>query len=79
MPEQPLEDDLDRLGPAQHALHAGAAPAGPEDDEVADRGLPGALAVHDERHAALEERVAHEELAPAGQLTDDELHLELGG
>jgi hypothetical protein len=73
VPQESLEHGLDRGRPAQHPLDPRAAAAGAQDDEVAERGVARALAVDDERDAALEVRLADEKLSPAGQLADDQL------
>ena len=54
-------------------LDTGAPPPETNDDEVTRGGVPGALAVDDDGDSALEVRLAGEELAPAGKLTDEQL------
>ena len=73
VPEEAFEHRLDPARRAEHLLDPRAAASRPDDDEVADRRLPGALAVDDDRDAAFEERLADEELALAGQLADEQL------
>ena len=73
VPEEPFENRLDVARRAQDPLDPGAPPPQTNDDEVARRGVPGALAVDDDGDAALEVRLADEELAPAGKLADEQL------
>ena len=72
MPEEPFENRLDVIGPAEHPLEARAAAPVSEYRQVADRRVSGALAVDDDRRAALEVGLADEELAAAGKLDDSE-------
>ena len=71
VPEEALEHRLDPARRAENLLDLRAAPSQPDDDEVADRCLPRALAVDGHRDAAVEVRVADEELALAGKLADE--------
>ena len=73
VPEEPLEHGFDPARGTEHALEPGPAAPEPDDHEVADRGVAGALAVDDDGNAALEVRLADEELAAPGQLADEEL------
>jgi hypothetical protein len=70
VPQEPLENGLDPVRAPEHLLDPRAAPAETEDDQVADRCVPGPLSVDYCRRAGLEERVADEKLAPAGELGD---------
>jgi hypothetical protein len=72
VPEETVEDGVDSVGRAQHLLEPGASPPEPQNHQVSDRGLAGALAVDDDRRAALEEGIADEELPAAGKLGDEE-------
>ena len=74
VPEEPFQHGLDPARRAEDLLEPGAPASLPEDHEIADRGRAGTLAVDDDGNAALEVRLAHEELALPGQLTDEELH-----
>ncbi len=73
VPEEPFQDGLDVVGAPEDLLEAGAAAPEAEEHEVADRRLPRTLAVDDDGDAALEERLADEELAAPGELADDEI------
>ena len=73
VPQEPFENRLDVARRAQDPLDTGAAPPQTNDDEVTRGSVPGALAVDDDGDPALEVRLAGEELAPAGKLTDEQL------
>jgi hypothetical protein len=74
MPEEAFEHRLDLRRLPERALDPRPPAPKAEHDEVADRRVARALAVDDDRDAALEEWVAHEELAPAGELRDEDVH-----
>src|SRR5213076_1060337 len=70
VPEKPFENSSDVVWAAEHPVEAGAAPAQPDQREIADGGVTGALAIDDYRRSALEEGLADEELAAPGELDD---------
>jgi hypothetical protein len=70
VPEEALEHRLELGRRPEDALEARSASARPHHGEVADGGVARALAVHDDGDAALEVRLADQELAPPGQLDD---------
>jgi hypothetical protein len=76
VPKQTFEDRVNVLGSPQHPFQSGATAPDSHHDEVADGGLPRALAVDDDGRSRLEEGLADEELAAAGELADEELHLD---
>jgi len=69
--EQAREHVLDPVGRAEQLIDPGPAAAGADDGEVARPGLAEPLAVDDDRHARLEERLADDEFAARRDLDDD--------
>ncbi len=70
VPEQSFENGLDGGCAPEHALDARAAAPETENGEIADGRVPRGLPVDDDRDAALEERLADEELPAPGELAD---------
>jgi hypothetical protein len=71
VPEEALQHCLDVARRPEDALEACASAAGSEDGQISDRSISGALAVDDDGDAALEVRLADEELSAPGQLADE--------
>ena len=73
VPQEAFQDSLDVARRAEDPLDPRASAAEPQDDQVARRRIPRALAVDHDGDPALEVRLAGEELAPARKLTDEQL------
>jgi hypothetical protein len=75
VPQEALEDGFDVVGAAQDPFDSAATTSESNDCEVADAGIPRALAVDHDGSSALEERLADEELPAPGKLGDEEGHV----
>jgi hypothetical protein len=73
VPEQPFENGLDVARGPEDPLEPGAPAPRTENDEVADGRLPRPPPVDHDLGPGLEVRLADEELAAPGELTDQEL------
>jgi hypothetical protein len=74
VPEESFEHGPDVFRPPQNPLEPSAAAAEPENDQVSRGRVPDSFAVDDDGGARLEEGVADEELAAAGELGYKNLH-----
>jgi hypothetical protein len=69
--EEPLEHALDVAGVAEHALQLGPSPSMPDDGEIPGASVSQPFAIDGQRGAGCEDRLAHDELSPSGELDDE--------
>jgi hypothetical protein len=74
VPQKAFEHRMNVARPAEHVLDACAPAPEADDGQIAHRRVPHALAVDDHGRAPLEEGLADEQLAAAGELADEERH-----
>ena len=71
--EEPLQDRLDVVHPAEHALQLCSSTPPTYDDEITRSRVAEPLAVDRHRYAGREDRLADDELAPPGDLYDEKV------
>jgi hypothetical protein len=74
VPEQAFEDRAYVVRAAELGFDLGSAAAEPKNDEIADRRSAASLAVDRDWNAALEERLAHQQLPAPGELGYKRFH-----
>jgi hypothetical protein len=74
VPQEPFEDCAHVVRAAELSLHLRPAAAEPQNGQIADRCAAASLAVNCDGNAALEERLADQELPAPGELRYQDFH-----